>query len=160
MPRPGIPPNIEPLIVAESGTGKSQREIAVWLRERHNVHTTHVTIGKLLRRIREEVGESTRTVAVSEIAPQVVGHIAGLNGVIVEAMEIKAKAMEGIPVVVHGVPLLNKDGTPVMRPDMGLALKALDVKRKAHVDVLKIAGADSASDGVKALADLLRAAGE
>lgn len=138
MPRPGIPPNLEAAILAESGKGRSQRDIEAWLRDVHGYRTTHVTIGKLLRRVRAEVGESTRAVAVSEVAPQVVGHIAGLNGVIE-----RAKAIE------------EADGAePAMK------LKALDIQRKAHVDVLKIAGADSASDGVKALADLLRAAGE
>lgn len=154
MPRPGIPPALEAAVIAEAAKGRSNRVIAAWLKSAHNVKTSHVTVGKLIKSVRQEVGESTRAVAISEVAPQVVGHIAALNGVAERARALETEATKGIEVLVGGVPLLDKDGAPVRVPDRELALKALELQRKTHVDVLKVAGADEGGK-TDTLADLM-----
>ncbi len=144
MPRPGIPPALEQAVLAEAGKGRSQREIAAWLKAEHRVGVTHVTVGKLLKRIRDELGETTRAVAVNELAPQVVGDIGELNGVLQRARAIedgaapdpkaKGKAKKGSPAI---------------------ALKALELQRKVLHTKLHFAGADGSPEDAQNLADLM-----
>jgi hypothetical protein len=144
MPRPGIPPRFEAAILEEAGKGRSNRDIAAWLKAEHGVSTSHVTVGNLLRRIRSELSETTRAVAVNEIAPQVVGHIAGLNEVIEQAKKVAAAAAPD-----------PKAKGKAKKGNLAIVLKALDLRRKAHVDVLRVSGADASNEKAETLAELM-----
>lgn len=159
MPRPGIPPALEPAVLAEAGKGRSHRDIAAWLKATHGVGVTHVTVGKLLKRVRGELSETTRAVAVNELAPQVVGDIAELEAMRRRARAIEEKAMEGRIVTALGEPLVDKKTKKPMRePDLELALKAIKEQAAILDKKLHYAGADGSSDKVDTLADLMAAA--
>ncbi len=144
MPRPGIPPVHEKAVLEQAGLGRSQREIAAWLKAEHGVGVTHVTVGKLLKRIRAELGETTRTVAVNELAPQVVGDIAALNGVLERARTIEEAAAPDPKA--HGK---AKKGNPAVQ------LKSLELQRKVLHTKLHFAGAGEDPGKAETLADLL-----
>lgn len=147
MPRPGIPPALEAAVLEQAGKGRSNRDIAAWLKSEHKVTVAHVTVGKLLTRVRQEVGESTRAVAVSEIAPKVREHVVRLAAVADRAKAIEEEAMRGELVLVDGVPLLDSKKDPIRVPNRAQALKALELQRRTHVDALRVAGADAGDPG-------------
>lgn len=57
-----IPPDLEPLVIAEAGKGLTTRQIAAWLKDRHGVETSHKSVAKVLARTRSERSEVAKVV--------------------------------------------------------------------------------------------------
>jgi hypothetical protein len=141
--RRAIPDEYVPAILELAGQRKGTREIAAWLAATHGVKVAHVTVGKLLRELRDERAVNTQLVAQETLAPVVTSDLQELDEI-----RKRARAIEDAA---------RPDPTKTGREAKGnpfLMLKAQEMQRKVLDTRLHYAGADGGGDAARTLAEL------
>lgn len=87
-----IPPKFEADILAKAGEGLTTRAIAAWLKETHNVDTSHKTVAKLIARHRAERADVAKAIVREQLGKTVNADIARLEQIRAGLAKRAAKA--------------------------------------------------------------------
>lgn len=70
-----IPSDVEPEILAKSGEGWTSRKIAEWLRKERGIECSHASVSRVLRTVRADRAEITRSIVREELGKTVLSDI-------------------------------------------------------------------------------------